>query len=103
MARSRSLQVSKLDLIIDTRVAREVGIKVPQELLFPRRSGDPMSSSSITVRRFLVTAATAASLVSPSTKADPSPTMVRIGALVPPVLLSPEEGLRQGLRELGYV
>ena len=29
--------------------------------------------------------------------------MVRIGALVPPVLLSPEEGLRQGLRELGYV
>jgi putative ABC transport system substrate-binding protein len=28
---------------------------------------------------------------------------VRIGALVPPVLISPEEGLRQGLRELGYI
>jgi len=27
-------QVSKVDLVIDLRVAREMGIKVPQELLY---------------------------------------------------------------------
>ena len=48
-------------------------------------------------------AATAISLLPTLAEADPSPTMVRIGALVPPVLISPEEGMRQGLNELGYI
>ena len=45
----------------------------------------------------------ATSLLPAFARADPSPTVVRIGALVPPVLISPEEGMRQGLRELGYI
>jgi ABC-type uncharacterized transport system substrate-binding protein len=54
-------------------------------------------------RRFLMALATAISLLPVLAKGDPSPTIVRIGALVPPVLLSPEEGMRQGLKELGYI
>ena len=54
-------------------------------------------------RRFLLAAAMAMSLLSAAAQADPSSKMVRIGALVPPVLLSPEEGMRQGLKELGYI
>ena len=62
-----------------------------------------MRRSSIEARRFLVAAATAISLMPLLANADPAPTMVRIGALVPPVLISPEEGMRQGLKELGYI
>jgi putative ABC transport system substrate-binding protein len=45
----------------------------------------------------------AMNLLSAPTQADPAPTIVRIGALVPPLLISPEEGMREGLRELGYI
>ncbi len=62
-----------------------------------------MTSSSITTRRFLMALAIAVSLLPALAQADPSPTIVRIGALVPLVLISPEEGMRQGLRELGYI
>ena len=62
-----------------------------------------MRRSSIEARRFLVAAATAISLMPLLANADPAPTMVRIGALVPPVLISPEEGMRQALKELGYM
>lgn len=62
-----------------------------------------MTSSSITTRRFLMALAIAVSLLPVLAQADPSPTIVRIGALVPLVLISPEEGMRQGLRELGYI
>ena len=61
-----------------------------------------MSSSSITIFKFLMVAALATSLP-PVAHADPVPTEVRIGALTPLVMTSPEEGLRQGLAELGYV
>ncbi len=43
------------------------------------------------------------SLLPAVAQGDRSPTVVRVGALVPPVLTSPEEGLRQGLKELGYI
>jgi len=55
------------------------------------------------IHRFLMAAATALTLLPVLAHADPPPTMVRIGALVPPVLTSPEEGMRQGLKELGYI
>ena len=35
--------------------------------------------------------------------ADPASSVVRIGTLSPPVTILPEEGLRQGLAELGYL
>ena len=54
-------------------------------------------------RRFLIVFATAMNLLPGFAQADPSPTMVRVGTLGPPVLISPEEALRQGLRELGYI
>jgi putative tryptophan/tyrosine transport system substrate-binding protein len=57
----------------------------------------------VTTHWFLVTAAAAMSLLLGPALADPSPTMVRIGALDPPVLIPPEEGMRQGLKELGYL
>ena len=44
-------------------------------------------------RRFLMALATAISLLPVLAKGDSSPTIVRIGALVPPVLISPEEGM----------
>ena len=61
-----------------------------------------MSSSSITIFKFLMVAALAMSLL-PAAHADPVPAVVRIGALAPLVTTSPEEGFRLGLAELGYV
>ena len=61
-----------------------------------------MSSSSITIFKFLMVAALAMSPLL-AAHADPVPGVVRIGALTPLVMTSPEEGLRQGLAELGYV
>ena len=62
-----------------------------------------MKNAPITILRFLAAAATAISLLPVPGRADPTPSIVRIGALVPPVLISPEEGMRQGLKELGYI
>jgi putative ABC transport system substrate-binding protein len=56
-----------------------------------------------TTRWFLAAAATVMGLLPALAHADPSAAIVRIGELVPPVLISPEDGMRQGLRELGYV
>ena len=50
----------------------------------------------------LMVAALAMSLLTIA-RADPVPGVVRIGALTPMVMTSPEEGLRQGLAEFGYV
>ena len=61
-----------------------------------------MSSSSFMSCRLLMVAALAMSLL-PAAHADPAPSVVRIGLLTPLVTISPEEGLRQGLAELGYV
>ena len=61
-----------------------------------------MSSSSVTRCKLLVVAALAMSLL-PGAHADPVPSVVRIGTLTPLVTTSPEEGLREGLAELGYV
>jgi hypothetical protein len=61
-----------------------------------------MSSSSITSCKLLMVVALALSLL-PVAHADPAPAVVRIGALAPLVTTSPEEALRQGLAELGYV
>ncbi len=61
-----------------------------------------MSSSSITSCKLLMVVALAMSL-RPVAYADPVPTEVRIGALAPLVMTSPEEGFRLGLAELGYV
>ena len=61
-----------------------------------------MSSASVTSSKFLIVFALAMSLL-PVAHADPDPTGVRIGALTPLVTTSPEEGLRQGLAELGYI
>ncbi len=62
-----------------------------------------MSSLLTTIRRLLTAIATTVSLLPVLTHADTSPTMVRVGTLVPPAFTSPEEGLRQGLKELGYI
>jgi putative ABC transport system substrate-binding protein len=62
-----------------------------------------VNSVSIAVRRCLIAAAMGISLLPPHARADPSPTMVRVGTLVPSAFTSPEEGLREGLRELGYI
>jgi len=60
-----------------------------------------MTSSPTMARKLLMALAAVVSLLPLLARAD-SPTIVRIGALVPPVLISPEEGMRQGLTELGY-
>ncbi|MGH9578815.1 MAG: ABC transporter substrate-binding protein, partial [Terriglobales bacterium] len=51
----------------------------------------------------LLTVLALAMSVLPVAYADPATAQVRIGALTPLVTTSPEEGLRQGLAELGYV
>ena len=61
-----------------------------------------MSSSSRMSCRLLMVLALAVSLL-PAALADPAPSIVRIGLLTPLVTTSPEEGLREGLAELGYV
>ena len=61
-----------------------------------------MSSPSITSCKLLMVVVLAMSLL-PGAHADAVPTEVRIGALTPLLTTSPEEGLRQGLAELGYV
>ena len=61
-----------------------------------------MSSSSATSRKLLMVVALAMGLL-PVAHADPAPSEVRIGALMPLEMTSLEEGLRQGLAELGYV
>jgi putative ABC transport system substrate-binding protein len=60
-----------------------------------------MTSSPTMACKLLMALAAVVSLLPLLARAD-SPTIVRIGALVPPVLISPEEGMRQGLTELGY-
>jgi putative ABC transport system substrate-binding protein len=62
-----------------------------------------MSRPSATVRTFIMAVLVGASLLSASVHAD-EPPIPRIGALVLPLATSPfEEGLRDGLRELGYI
>jgi putative ABC transport system substrate-binding protein len=61
-----------------------------------------MSRLSVTGGKFFMVVALAI-ILPPVAHADPVPTEVRIGALTPLVMTSPEEGLRQGLAELGYV
>jgi putative tryptophan/tyrosine transport system substrate-binding protein len=61
-----------------------------------------MISSSVASCRLITVAALALSLLQVA-HADPVPSVVRIGTLTPLVTISPEEGLRQGLAELGYV
>lgn len=61
-----------------------------------------MSSSSVTSCKLLMVVALAMSLL-PVAHADPAPAVVRIGALTPLVTTSLEEGLWQGLAELGYI
>ena len=61
-----------------------------------------MSSSSAASRTLLMVVALAMNLL-PVAHADPALGVVRIGALLPLVKMSPEEGLRQGLADLGYV
>jgi putative tryptophan/tyrosine transport system substrate-binding protein len=61
-----------------------------------------VSRSSVTSCKLLMVVAFAMGLL-PVAHADPAPGVVRIGALTPLVATSPEEGLRQGLAELGYV
>jgi len=50
-----------------------------------------------------LTVAALAVCVMPVAHADPTPDVVRIGLMIPLVTIRPEEGLRQGLAELGYV
>ena len=61
-----------------------------------------MSSSSGASRKLFMVVALAMNLL-PVAHADPAPAVVRIGLMIPLVAISPEEGLRQGLAELGYV
>ena len=61
-----------------------------------------MSSLSVMLGKpFMVAALIIAALS--AAKADPAPSMVRLGLLTPLITISPEEGLRQGLAELGYI
>jgi putative tryptophan/tyrosine transport system substrate-binding protein len=62
-----------------------------------------VTSLSLTSRRSFVVSATAMSLLPLLAEGAPAPTTVRIGVLVPPALISPEEGMREGLMELGYI
>jgi hypothetical protein len=62
-----------------------------------------MTGLSVVTRAFVMAIAIAVSLLSPVSRADLAPNVVRVGALVPPVLISPEEGLLEGLKELGYI
>jgi len=52
---------------------------------------------------FLVALALATSILSVLAHAEPAPTMVRIGWLSPSMFISPAQGLREGLHDLGYV
>ena len=61
-----------------------------------------MSSSSGASRKLFMVVALAMNLL-PAAHADPAPAVARIGLMIPLVAISPEEGLRQGLAELGYV
>ena len=61
-----------------------------------------MSSSSDMSCKLLMMVALAMNLL-PIAYADPVPGVVRIGALTPRVNTSPEDGLREGLAELGYI
>src|SRR5207342_238242 len=66
-----------------------------------RGRGDSVSTSSIAVRRFLISAVTAVSLLPVCAPAAP-PTIARIGVLMPAGSHG-EAGLREGLSELGYI
>jgi putative tryptophan/tyrosine transport system substrate-binding protein len=46
---------------------------------------------------------TICALLGQQARADSPPAIARIGVLMPPLATAPEEGKRQGLRELGYV
>ena len=76
----------------------------PLALLRARTRGVPESTLSRRGRkRILVALASAMSLLPISAQSDPAARLVRIGALAPPVFISPEQGLREGLNELGYI
>ena len=61
-----------------------------------------MSGLSVT-RQQLLMAVALTMIVLTAAYADPVPGVLRIGALTPKVNTAPEEGLRQGLAELGYI
>ncbi len=62
-----------------------------------------MRGVSETVRRLILGVVIGTASLSPAARPDQPPAIVRIGALVPLGAASFEEGLRQGLSELGYV
>jgi len=61
-----------------------------------------VNRSSVVSRKLLMAVSLAMILLT-AAHADPVPGVVRIGALMPLEMTSLEEGLRQGLAELGYV
>ena len=62
-----------------------------------------MIAGSMALRSVITGVVLCTALLSAPARADQPPAIHRIGVLMPPLATSPEEGLRQGLRELGYV